>query len=130
MYSTELMIVIPVLIVLMLTVLLMFYFATILGQAELNHSRVFMMSLTEPSDINLQIVQPYLRDSIVHAKISTLMFSAVKYSPTIVSDNPFSILNNKAQFDIKLQFRMTMINRKWISVVNAGVEDFFQYEKK
>lgn len=130
MYSTELMIIIPVLIVLILTVLLMFYFATILGQAELNHSRVFMMSISEPSDINHQMVQPFLREMILQTKKSTPMFSVFKYSPTIVSDNPFSILNNKAQFKNKLLFRMTIVNRKWISVVNAGVEDFFQYEKK
>ena len=130
MHSTELMIVIPVLIVLILTVLMMFFFATILGQAELNHSRVFMMSLSEPSDINHQMVQPNLRETIVHTPISSLLFKVFKYSPTIASDNPFSLLNNKSQFKFNLIFRMTKIDRKWISVINAGAEDFFQYKKK
>lgn len=126
MYSVELTIIIPIIIILILTMLMMFLFATELAQYELNHSRVFMMSLTLPSAIDNQVVREEVKAQFISRHYSISVFQTAFYNPKELANNRFNNLNHKNFFKFDFNFQLTQVNRKWIAIIKKGVETFYR----
>jgi len=126
MYSVELTIIIPIIIILLLTMLMMFLFATELAQYELNHSKVFMMSLTFPSAIDNQVVREEVKAQVISRYYPISVFQSVLYRPIETTNNRFNYLNHKSIFKFEFKFQLNQLNRKWIAIVKKGVEEFYR----
>ncbi len=124
MYSIELAIIIPVIIILLVTALMMFQFVIELGIFEIYYSRQFMLSLSEPASINgtmtsiesLQVPYQVIRTKYQHDAHQ-------------VGLNAFEILNGKSSYSFSTHFYALKNNRIALSFIKTGYDEFMNMDR-
>jgi hypothetical protein len=124
MYSIELAIIIPVIIILLVTALMMFQFVIELGLFEIYHSRHFMLSLSEPASLNGKI-------TTIESLQSPYQVVRTKYQHEAlqVGLNAFEILNGKSNYHFKTHFYAVKNNRIALSFVKTGYDEFMNMDR-
>lgn len=124
MYSIELAIIIPVIIILLVTALMMFQFAIELGLFEIYHSRLFMLSLSEPASLNGKIATveslqtPY---QVIRTKY--------QYDAHQVGLNAFEMINGKSSYSFNTRFYAVKNNRIALSFIKKGYDDIMNMDR-
>ncbi len=119
MYSIELAIIIPIIIILIVTALMMFQFAVELDHFEIYHSRAFLLSLLEPSTLN-----GYQSCIVTEQEPYQTIRTMVTYDAKQVGVNAFERLNGKGNYLFNNRFYMIENNRMVGAVINRGYNQF------
>lgn len=124
MYSIELAIIIPIIIILIVTGLMMFQFATELSMFEIYHGRDFMMSLSEPASLNG-------KSTSIESIQTTYQVIRTKYlhEAQVVGLNAFEILNGKSSYTFNNIFYAVKNNRIALSFVKTGYDAFMNMDR-
>lgn len=124
MYSIELAIIIPVIVILLVTALMMFQFVTELGLFEIYHGRLFMLSLSEPASLNGNI-------STVDSLQTPYQVIRTKYQYDAhqVGLNAFVILNGKSNYSFNTRFYAVKNNRIALSFIKTGYDEFMNMDR-
>jgi len=124
MYSIELVIIIPIIVILIATALMMFQFATELDVFEIQQSRGFLLSLSAPSSLNggvsnVELVQtPY-----------QMIRTKYVYDAQQVGLNAFEILNGKSHYIFENRFYAMKNSRIAISFIKTGYDQFLNMDR-
>jgi len=124
MHSIELAIVIPILIILLVTALMMFQFATELSMFEIYHGRDFMMSLSKIASINGKYTTIDVQ-KIPYQVVRTKYF----YDAHRVGLNAFEILNGKSNYIFNNRFYAVKNNRMALSFIKSGYDAFMNMDR-
>lgn len=124
MYSIELAIMIPVIIILLVTALMMFQFVIEFDLFEIYNSRQFMLSFSEPASLNgkvtsIECVQkPY---QVIRTKY--------QHDAHQVGLNAFEILNGKSSYPFSTSFYAIKNNRIALSFIKTGYDEFMNMDR-
>lgn len=124
MYSIELAIIIPIMIILLVTALMLFQFVTELGLFEIYHSRQFMLSLSEPASLNG-------RSATIENVQTPYQIIRTKYlhRANQVGLNAFEILNGKSRYTFNNEFYAVKNNRIALSFIKTGYDAFMNMDR-
>ncbi len=124
MYSIELAIIIPIIVILIVTAFMMFQFATELDVFEINHSRAFLMSLSEPTFLNGRL-------SAIEIEQATYQVIRTKYTYDAeqVGLNAFKVLSAKSRYVFNNRFYAMKDNRIAISFIKTGYDLFLNMDR-
>ncbi len=124
MYSIELALIIPIILILIMTALMMFQFAVELGLFEIYHSRGFLLSLTEPASLNGHLL--HVETKRMNDHVLRTMYT---YDASQVGLNAFEVLSGKATYSFHNRFYAVKNNRTALAVIKAGSDHFFNRDR-
>ena len=119
MYSIELAIIIPIIVILIVTALMMFQFATELGVFEIHHSREFLLSLSEPSSLNGR----HSNIELVESPYQIIRTKAI-HEAQQVGLNAFELLNGKSRYHFTNRFYAMKNSRIAMALIKTGYDQF------
>lgn len=124
MYSIELAIIIPVIIILLVTALMMFQFVIELGIFEIYHSRHFLLSLSDPASLNG-------RKTAIESLQTTYQVVRTKYQHEAlqVGLNAFEIVNGKSNYLFNTHFYAVKNSRIALSFIKMGYDEFMNMDR-
>jgi|GEM_PF-4680281 len=124
MHSIELAIIIPILVILLVTALMLFQFATELSVFESIHSRQFMLSLSKPSDLNGEASLITVESIPYHVFQTKFIYEANQEGK-----NAFEILTGKSHYTFRTKFYALKNNRMALALFKTGQSHFFDMDR-
>lgn len=120
MFTTEMTVIIPLIIVLVLAALIMFFMVTELSFFEMSNSRDFLLRTVPEGNINAYVVQ-------MDAQMDTSdwgLWQTIHYNNQATRSNRYSDIWGKAQMDMSVEYRKIWINKQVAAFVKSGYERF------
>lgn len=122
MFTTEMSVIIPLIIVLILGALIMFFLATELSLFEMTSSRDFMLRIVPYGEVNAYVVRPN-----VHLQIHDVgLWQMIVYSPRVTRTNPYASIAGKEQLELKTKYTKLWVNKQAAAFIKSGYERFWE----
>lgn len=127
MHSLEATMIVPLIIILVLMFSLMIYFAAGVSLSEVNHSKYFIVNMTENGQINSYEGR---ETSLIMSYSHDLFREVFCYSVREDLSNPFSTLMDTQSFNFESQYILTKVKRLQMAILKYSVDSVFNYQAK
>lgn len=120
MFTTEMSVIIPLVVLLIIGALIMFFMATELSIFELQSSRDFMLRIVSYGKIN-----NYEPPQNIYLQITDWkMWQVVQYSNQSVQSNPYVSITGKDSIELKTKYSKLWVNKQIAAFIKSGYERF------
>ncbi len=120
MFTTEMSVIIPLIIVLIIGALIMFFLATELSLFEMTSSRDFMLSIVPQGELNAYVAKPNIHLQIFDFRL----WQSIRYNTHATRLNPYASVVGNSQINLSTHYHKMWINKQVAAFVKSGYEGF------